>query len=178
MVLVEGCKNRDRESQRLLYKHYFSYALGICIRYSGSEADAKEILNDGFMKVFNKINQYNSERSFQGWLKRIMINTAIDHYRANKKHNRDVTIEGFDRAYEVGVVDELSYNELLKLVQQLSPMYRTVFSLYVIDGYGHEDISKKLGISVGTSKSNLFKARSNLRKMLRIANKEVYEQYN
>ncbi|MEQ8242413.1 sigma-70 family RNA polymerase sigma factor [Fulvivirga sp.] len=177
MVLIEGCKNGDRESQRLLYKHYYSFALAICIRYSQSMEEAKEILNDGFYKVFSKIELYDIDRSFEGWVKRIMINTAIDHYRANKKHyNHDDIIE-HDKAVGENVMDDMSYEELLLLIQKLSPAYRTVFSLYVIDNYTHPKIAKKLGITVSTSKSNLMKARANLKKMLKVTNREVYEQY-
>ena len=177
MILIQGCRNNDRESQRLLYKHYYVYAMSICIRYAQSEEEAKEILNDGFMKVFAKIKMYDSSKSFKGWLRRILINTAIDHFRANKKHYYHSDLEGCDDPADGNVISEMSYNELLGLVQKLSPMYRTVFSLYAIDGYSHEDIASELGISVGTSKSNLSKARANLRKMLVKTNKELYEQH-
>ncbi|MBL6449025.1 sigma-70 family RNA polymerase sigma factor [Fulvivirga sp. 29W222] len=178
MILIEGCKSKNRESQRMLYKHYYGYAMSICVRYAQDHEEAREILNDAFMKVFAKIDMYDSKRSFKGWLRRIMINTAIDHFRANKKHyyHADIT-EGHDQQVSVDVIDDMSHNDILELVQRLSPMYRTVFSLYVIDGYNHEEIAKQLGISVGTSKSNLSKARANLRKMLMKMNKEIYEQY-
>lgn len=178
MILIEGCKNYDKESQRMLYKHYYSYAMSICIRYSQNKEEAKEILNDGFLKVFNKIEKYNAQKSFKGWLRKILINTAIDHFRANKKHYYHTAIEVAKKeGLSKNVLDEMSYNEILELVQKLSPMYRTVFSLFVIDGYNHEEISNKLGISVGTSKSNLSKARANLRQMLIKTNREIYEQY-
>lgn len=178
MILIEGCRNNDRECQRMLYKHFYAYAMSICIRYSQHEEEAREILNDGFMKVFAKIEKYDPARSFKGWLRRIMVNTAIDHFRANRKHYHHSDIEGQNEQVPgPGVIDEMSYNEILALVQKLTPMYRTVFSLYVIDGYSHEDIAAELGISVGTSKSNLSKARANLRKMLVKTNKELYEQY-
>lgn len=176
-VLIEGCRNQDKESQRLLYKHYYVYAYSICVRYTGSTDEARELLNDGFMKVFNKIDKYDTEKSFEGWLKRVLINTAIDHYRANKKHNGHASLNGHDREISSNAIDEISHKELLMLVQRLSPQYRTVFSLFVIDGFSHEDIAEKLNISVGTSKSNLSKARANLRQMLKITNKTIYEQY-
>lgn len=178
MILIEGCKSKNRESQRMLYKHYYGYAMSICVRYAQDQEEAREILNDGFMKVFAKIDMYDPKKSFKGWLRRILINTAIDHFRANKKHyyHADIT-EGHDQMDSVDVVDNMSHNDILELVQKLSPMYRTVFSLYAIDGYNHEEIAKQLGISVGTSKSNLSKARANLRKMLMKLNREIYEQY-
>ncbi|TRX62019.1 RNA polymerase sigma factor [Fulvivirga sp. M361] len=178
MVLIKGCQEGDRQSQRLLYKHYFAYCMSICVRYSQSEEEAKEILNDAFIKAFNKIGQYDTSKPFKAWIRRIMINTAIDHFRSNKKHYYHSDIDdGYDEAVEANVVGDLSYEEILLLVQRLSPVYQAVFSLYVIDGYSHENISKKLGISVGTSKSNLSKARANLKKMLMKTSKEVYEQY-
>lgn len=178
MILIEGCKIKDRESQRMLYKHYYGYAMSICVRYAQDHEEAREILNDGFMKVFAKIDMYDPKKSFKGWLRRILINTAIDHFRANKKHyyHADIT-EGHDQVSGADVIADLSHNDILELVQKLSPMYRTVFSMYAIDGYNHEEIAKQLGISVGTSKSNLSKARANLRKMLVKMNKEIYEQY-
>lgn len=178
MILIKGCQNNDRESQRMLYKHYYGYAMSICIRYAQNREEAQEILNDGFMKVFSKIGMYDNKKSFKGWLRRILINTAIDHFRANKKHYYHADIEVVhEHAEGKDVIADMTHNEILELVQKLSPMYRTVFSLYVIDGYSHEDIAKELGISVGTSKSNLSKARANLRKMLVKTNKAIYEQY-
>ena len=178
MVLIEGCKQGDRESQHMLYKHYYGYCMSICIRYSQSEDEAKEILNDAFFKVFTKIDQYDKNKPFRGWLRRIVINTAIDHFRSNKKHYYHTDIDEEAERLEVANVEtDLSYKEILSLVQKLSPMYRTVFSMYVIDGYSHEDIAQELSISVGTSKSNLSKARANLRKMLVKSNEELYARY-
>ena len=178
MILIEGCKKKDRESQRMLYKHYFGYAMSICIRYARDKEEAQEILNDGFMKVFTKIHLYDTEKSFKGWLRRLLINTAIDHFRSNKKHYyHDELSPVNDQAVEGDALDSMSHNDILALVQRLTPMYRTVFSLYVIDGFNHEEIADKLGISVGTSKSNLSKARANLKKMLMKMNKELYERY-
>lgn len=150
--------------------------MSICVRYCKNFDEAKEIANDGFMKVFQKINQYREDTSFQAWLRRIMINASIDHYRRELKHNNQAPIE---RAYDQktaggGIVEDLSYEELIGLVQQLSPAYRAVFNLYAIDGYTHHEIGKILGISEGTSKSNLMKARENLREWISKMNREVY----
>jgi RNA polymerase sigma-70 factor (ECF subfamily) len=178
-LLIQGCKRKDRESQRLLYQHYYSYALCICIRYSRNVAEAKEVVNDGFMKVFGKIDQYNSEAPFKGWIRKIMINTSIDQYRRELKHQNQVPEEVARHEFiEPSVVDNISHEELVGLVQRLSPAYRTVFNLYVIDGYTHEEIAKLLKISSGTSKSNLLKARENLRRMLEVMNKVSYEKAN
>ncbi|MBL7858217.1 MAG: RNA polymerase sigma factor [Cyclobacteriaceae bacterium] len=179
-LLIQGCKKNDRESQRLLYKHYYGYAMRICARYCRSFEASKEIVNDGFLKVFSKLEQHDTEASFKGWLRKIMINTAIDHYRKEVKHHH---YESIDMTYkiksdDVSVVDQLSYEELITLIQTLSPAYRTVFNLYVIDGYTHEDIATLLGISIGTSKSNLMKAKENLKKKLASTNNsEIYAKY-
>jgi len=177
-ILVQGCKRNDRESQRLLYRHYYSYAMSICVRYSKSPEEAKEILNDGFLKVFQKIEQYRQETPFEAWLRRIMINAAIDCYRREVKHYHHASVENARiENNEVSVMDELSYSELIGLVQKLTPGYRAVFSLYAIDGYTHEEIAGLLNISEGTSKSNLFKAREALKKMLGELNSKILVRY-
>ncbi|HEY3403958.1 MAG TPA: RNA polymerase sigma factor [Ohtaekwangia sp.] len=170
LLLIEGCKKRDRESQRLLYKHHYAYAMSICSRYTRTREEAREILNDGFMKVFSKIDQYNPETSFEGWIRRIMINTAIDHYRKEVKHYHHIPIQDGEHVIPEIPADDLSHQELIRMIQQLSPAYRAVFNLYVVDGYTHKEISKILGISEGTSKSNLLKAREVLRKKLQEVN--------
>lgn len=178
-LLIQGCKNKDRESQRLLYQHYYSYALSICVRYSRNMAEAKEVVNDGFMKVFDKINQYQQDAPFKGWLRKIMINASIDQYRKELKHQHHSSIElAASSSVQAEAITRLSHEELMQLVQQLSPAYRTVFNLYVIDGYTHEEIGKLIGISSGTSKSNLMKARENLRGMLFNLNLISYEKTN
>jgi RNA polymerase sigma-70 factor (ECF subfamily) len=167
-LLIQGCKRNDRESQRLLYQHYYGFAMGICLRYCRTSDEAKEVLNDGFMKVFQKIDQYNQDTSFHGWLKKILINTAIDQYRREKKHYNHADLDSVRSAQSssTNALDHLTHHELLGLVQKLTPAYRAVFNLYVLDGYTHDEIAKMLNISEGTSKSNLSKARENLKKML------------
>lgn len=175
-LLIQGCKRNDRESQRLLYQHYYGYALSICLRYCRTKEEAKEVVNDGFFKIFTKIDQYNASTTFKAWVRRIMINASIDLFRKEKKnydlsslsdsveiHNPDPT------AY-----DELTHVELIEMIQNLSPAYRAVFNLYVIDGYTHKEIGELLGISEGTSKSNLLKARKKLRSVLEQVTEKVY----
>jgi RNA polymerase sigma-70 factor (ECF subfamily) len=178
-LLIQGCKQNDRDSQRLLYQHYYSYALSICIRYSRNTNEAKEVVNDGFMKVFSKIDQYKQEMSFKGWLRKIMINSSIDQYRKELKHQHHASADIIvDEHILPRAISNLSHEELIGLIQKLSPAYRSVFNLYVIDGYTHQEISRMLGISEGTSKSNLLKARENLRTMLEMLNKIPYEKAN
>jgi len=175
LLFLEGCKQQNRESQRMLYKHHYAYAMSICLRYSKTKEEAKEIMNDGFMKVFLKIDQYNPQTSFLGWLRRIMINTAIDHYRKEVKHYNQVSIDAEQPfVTSASAMEELGYQELITLVQQLTPAYRAVFNLYAIDGYNHKEIGDILNISEGTSKSNLSKAREVLRNKIQKNQNVVY----
>ena len=177
-TMLQGCLKQDREAQRKLYEHFFGYALSICARYSQNLEEAKEVLNDGFMKVFTRLKQYDPQKPFKLWLRRIMINTALDNYRHSFRsyHLQDIeTAQPETDPYDV--VQQISYEYLISLVQQLSPAYRAVFNLYVIDGYNHEEIAHMLGIAVGTSKSNLAKARANLREALKKSRIEEYKQY-
>jgi len=145
-----------------------------CDRYTNSQDDAVEILNDGFLKVFREIHHYHPAyadviSSFKGWLRKIMVYTAIDHFRKYNKHNNSTQLDNV--VYQVAAVEEdalekITYEEIIRSVQLLSPGYRTVFNLFVIEGWSHEEISKHLNISTGTSKSNLSKARRQLQKIL------------
>jgi RNA polymerase sigma factor (sigma-70 family) len=176
--LLQACLKQDREAQRKLYMNFYGYAMCICVRYSSNTEEAKEVLNDGFMKVFTKLKQYDFKKPFKGWVRRIMINTALDNYRHNLKnyHLQEIeTVEVESDAYDV--VQQLNYEYLISLIQMLSPAYKAVFNLFVIDGYTHEEIAEMLGISVGTSKSNLSKARANLREALKKSRIDERTQY-
>ncbi len=165
---IEGCKKNDRKSQKMLYQSLYGLAMSICLRYAGNPYEASEILNDGFYKVFTQINKYDSSRPFIPWLCKVMCNTAIDHYRANMKKQRMVDLEKVSHSVmEIATGQKLDYEYLLGLIQKLPPVYRTVFNLFAIDGYSHEEIAAKLKIGIGTSRSNLFKARQNLQQMLK-----------
>lgn len=181
---IEGCVRNNRESQKIIYSSFYGYAITICERYAGNNDDAVEILNDGFLKIFKELHKYkpsyaDTMASFKGWLRKIMVYTAIDHFRKNKKHlvngNTDPSQLQIATQYE-SPLDKLTYQEILKAVQLLSPAYRTVFNLFVIDGLSHEEISEKLGIAEGTSKSNLSKARIHLQKILLEENKIEYKR--
>ncbi|WP_240737249.1 RNA polymerase sigma factor [Hymenobacter metallicola] len=184
-ALLAGCRRAERDAQRRLYGLYYSFAMSICLRYTRTRDEAMEAVNDGFMKVFRDVSRFDVARhevsgSFRGWLKRIMIHTAIDQYRSQEKHQHQQELT--DAAYaeaDAGnpALDNLSYEELLRLIQQLSPAYRTVFNLYVIDGYTHEEVSSQLGISVGASKSNLSKARAHLKYILKKTSHHAYAGY-
>lgn len=148
--------------------------MAICDRYTNNQDDAVEILNDGFIKIFREIHHYKPAyadvvSSFKGWLRKIMVYTAIDHFRKNQKNQVVTDLDNV--AYQLttdseDAIDKLSYEEIIRAIQDLSPAYRTVFNLFVIEGLSHDEIAEKLEISTGTSKSNLSKARKQLQKIL------------
>ena len=166
-ILLEKCLSKDRKAQKELYELYFGHALKICLRYANDRDEAIELVNDGFMKIFTKLHLYQPNYSFKSWLIRIMINTAIDFYRSKikKLHMEDLEKVG-DFKEQENILSGLQYQDIVRLVQKLSVAYRTVFNLFVIDGFSHLEISEKLSISIGTSKSNLFKARQQLKEMI------------
>ncbi len=171
---VEACAVNNRESQRILYGSFYGYAMAICDRYANKQEDAVEILNDGFLKIFREIHHYQPAyadviSSFKGWLRKIMVYTAIDHFRKNQKHQMVTQLDNV--VYHIPTINEdaiekLSYEEIIRAIQELSPGYRTVFNLFIIEGLSHDEIARHLGISTGTSKSNLSKARRQLQKIL------------
>ncbi len=147
---------------------FYAYGLSITLRYTESRDEAAAVLNDAYIKVFENINQFDIERPFKPWFRRITINTSINTYHKNKKRfELLVPISAGQKAIsENQIVSGISYDEIIELVQKLTPAYRTVFNLYVIEGFKHKEISEMLEISVGTSKSNLSKAKQNLRVLL------------
>ena len=177
--LVNGCKRNNRESQRELYKFLYDYAFGITYPYSKDEQEANTLVNDSFLKLFKNISKCNLDtsnnmlNSFKAWFRKIIVNTCIDHYRSNKNYRANEMDENIVVAdnSENGE-NRLGYKEIINVVKQLSAGYRTVFNLHVIEGFTHEEIGKLLGISAGTSKSNLFKAKAHLRAILQ--NKTIY----
>lgn len=168
--LLEECQHGNRKSQERLYRQFYGYAMGICMRYAYDREEAVEILNDSFLKVFTRTHQYRPEVPFRLWLRRIVINSAIDHNRQYQKHRYHEDIHQAQQIpdAEANGFEQISHDELMEMVRQLSPSYRLVFNLYVIDGYSHDEIAQKLNISTGTSKSNLARAREQLKnKILR-----------
>lgn len=167
-LLLEGCLRKNRNSQRKLYEHFYGYGMNICLRYSRNREEALEILNDSFLKVFAKLDRYDSAYPFKGWFRRILINTAIDYHRTHQKYPIHLELSEIDPL--VGsepVMPVLSpQNDMLPIIQQLPPAYRMVFNLYVMEGYKHHEIAEMLNISVGTSKSNLLRAKAKLKKMV------------
>lgn len=171
---IRGCCLNDRNSQKKIFSSFYGYAMSVCTRYTNKQEDAAEILNDGFLKVFKEIHRFTPAyadvtSSFKGWLRKIIIYTAIDHNRKFHKyevaaiHNGTI-IEIPD--IEETALDKISYDEIIKAIRSLSPAYRTILNLYIIEGFSHNEIAEKLGIAVGTSKSNLSKAKIQLQKIL------------
>ncbi len=172
--LINGCVRGKRKSQEELFKRYYSKMMIVSLRYTKNADEAADILQDGFLKVFAKLEAYNYEGSFEGWIRRIIANTAIDHLRKRKNDfvllQEDQSLEDFaDRAEEEEEEPEVEFkpNQVLAAMHELSPAYRTIFNLYVFENLTHKEIADQLNISVGTSKSNLAKAKRNLAKLLR-----------
>jgi RNA polymerase sigma factor (sigma-70 family) len=182
--IIRGCLQANRESQKDFYQYFYGFSMAICMRYCNSKDDAMEVVNDGFMKIYRELVNFkprydNYEASLKGWMKSIFVNTSIDHFRKNSKSY--LVSEMQESHFEMEhtgetAIDKMSYKEIMDVVQQLSPVYRTIFNLFVIDGFKHEEIASRLKISVGTSKSNLSKAKANIQKMLMEASIKYYEQ--
>jgi RNA polymerase sigma factor (sigma-70 family) len=178
-ALVKGCLANDPRSQQRVHELFYGKMLAVCLRYTKNMDHAKDILQDGFIKVFRSMDRFDHAGSFEGWIRRIMVNTAIDHFRQSKNAylllGQERSIEDFADADEEDVradetaeeLFELKPTDVINAMQKLTPAYRTVFNLYVFEEMAHKDIAEALGINIGTSKSNLAKAKANLKKILR-----------
>ncbi len=166
--IIEGCIAQKRVAQKLLYERYYGKMMAVCQRYANDKQDASLILNNGFLKIFTHLEAFKKSNNpnFNGWAHRIMVNSAIDFYRSaiknsTKEISAHLTISNNEDSFS-----QLAAEEIIALIQQLSPAYRAVFNLYVMEGYNHSEIAQMLGIAEGTSKSNLSKARVQLQSML------------
>lgn len=175
LLLLKGCANNDAKCQKRFYDHYLGFVLKISFRYLNSYEAAAEAANDSFVKIFKNIWKFeirdpaNIEPLLMGWVKRIVINTSLDHMQMELpdwRHKRLKELEWKDTSPADNADNQVLYKELIELIKRMSPGYRAVFNMHVIDGYTHQEIAKLLGISVGTSKSNLAKAREFLQKHL------------
>lgn len=165
--LVKGCARGDRRSLELLYKRYFSFAMSICIRYTKDENEAMEIVNDSYMKVLEGLPDYDSSRPFKPWYGRVLVNTAIDNYRKNLKHNEHLSIHTIAETEEMEpeIEVELSANDILTLFRHLPENYKITFNLFEIEGYSHDEIGQMMGVTASTSRSNLARAKKMLREL-------------
>jgi RNA polymerase sigma-70 factor (ECF subfamily) len=165
--LLEGCRRGERKSQELLYKSLASRMLGVCMRYAKDRFEAEDMLQMGFVKVFKKVSEFRGDGSFEGWIRRVMVNTAIETYRKNQRMLSVVDIdEVYDAPQSTFDMSGLETKDLLKLINQLSAGYKLVFNMYVIEGYSHREIAEQLGITEGASKSQLSRARAILKEKI------------
>lgn len=170
--LIAGCLAEERWAQKQLYEKHYGKMMGLCLRYSNNTEDAKDILNEGFIKVFRYLQRYKIGTSLEGWIRRIMINTSIDYYRKAIRHRtEDLEVAEQSPTIDEDPICKYSAKEILSIIQQLPPSYRAVFNLYAIEGYSHKEIAEQLDISESTSRSNLVKARTKLKALLT----ELYE---
>ena len=166
--LIAGCINGERRMQEELYRRFSPKMYAVCLRYAGKADEAEDILQEGFIKIFKKLSTFRGEGSFEGWIRRIFVNTSIEHFRRKNylqpvTEKEENTIEG----KYLSVLDNLAEKDILGLIKELSPGYRTVFNLYVVEGYTHKEIGDILGISEGTSKSQLSRAKVILQEMVK-----------
>ncbi|MBB3967834.1 RNA polymerase sigma factor [Mucilaginibacter phyllosphaerae] len=165
--IVSRCKSGSLKHQELLYKQFYGYAMGVSMRYSHNQDDALEVVNDAFIKIFNNINTYNTDKPFRAWLRTIVVNTAIDRRRKELKHQSNTDIE---HAYSVGsdasAIDNLNAQDILKLMKQLPQIQLTIFNMYEIDGYNHDEIGKILNLPASSSRVYLSRAKEKLRHLL------------
>jgi len=163
--IIKDCKAGKREAQAKLFKLYAKKMYGVCLLYTKDETAAEDILQDGFIRIITNIDKFRGDGSFEGWMRRIMVNLALEQYRKKRYMYAVDNIEDHTEDIEYNdVVDQVSADDLVKMIQELSPQYRMVFSLYAIEGYSHKEIGDMLGISEGASKSNLSRARKILQR--------------
>ena len=167
LEMIEGCKKGDRYAQKLLYDRFSGKMFALCCRYVKDKMEAEDILLTAFTKILNRIDQYKNEGSFEGWIRRVMVNESLSYLRKNKSMYVETDIEAVDREpnYEK-LENHLEAQDLLKLISELPSGYRIVFNMFAIDGYSHKEIGEELGINENTSKSQLSRARSVLQKRL------------
>ena len=166
--LIKMCMKGDRRCQNIIYDILSLKMMAVCFRYSRNKEDAEDTLMEGFLKVFENIRQFRNEGSFEGWVRKIIVNTAITKFKKSNALAKIVSIENihFSIKSDENTIDELGAKYLMEMIQQLPPAYQMVFNLYSFEGMKHKEIAEKLGISEGTSKSNLFDARAILKKTI------------
>lgn len=167
--VIKACVEGDSHAQRTLFKQYFGYAKSISLRYASTREEAEDVLNEGFLKVFQNLAKYDQKQPFKPWIRTILINTAISYYRKHGKHQRDtITLEDapFPR-FDDQILENITADEILELVQMLRPVYRTVFMMYAIDGYSHREIAESLAINEATVRSHYVRARARLQHLIK-----------
>jgi len=168
--IIDGCLRGDRTAQDRLYKKFSSLLYGICLRYARNKMEAQDVLQEVFVKIYNNIQSYHNEGSFEGWLRRIAVNTSITNYRKNLKHAYQQDVDELVRTHDEPLeFEDLEFTaeEMMQCIERLPIGYKTVFNLYVIEGFMHKEISEMLGIDVNTSKSQLSRAKTHLQRELK-----------
>lgn len=166
--IVKACISGDAIAQKKFYDLFAKKMMGVCLRYSANADEAQDVLQDGFIKVFNKLPDFVNKGSLEGWVRRIMVNTALDQYRKNKKYQQDVEIDNVSYKLENNdfTIEQINAQDLLKIIQSIPEGYRVVFNLFAIEGYSHKEIAEQLGVTESTSKSQFSRAKKMLRKRL------------
>ena len=173
--IIKGCQENHRACQEQLYRHYYSLFLKICVRYAKNMEDAEQLLNDGFLRIFKNISSFKNTGSFEGWMKRVMINTCLDYLKSKQlkdslKVNSNIVVEETNIALSTDALRRLEFKDLVAMIQTLPPSSKTVFNLYVFEGFSHKEIGAMLEISENTSSWHLHNARHNLQKRLKKTN--------
>lgn len=165
--IIRACKRDDRKSQKQLYDHYAPLFMSICLRYLKNREDAEDILVHSFYKIFANLHKYSGRGSFEGWMKKLLVNECLMFLRKHNNFHLSIDNAHFIAADEISITDKLGYEDLIACLDQLPPGYRTVFNLYVIEGYKHKEIAKQLGISINTSKSQLILAKKRMKSIIK-----------
>lgn len=169
-TLVTECIKGNAKAQRLLFDKFSQKMLGVCLRYTKSQDEAEDALQEGFVKAFSKLNDFSNQGSLEGWIRRIMVNTSLDAIRKNTKFIKDVPLDSVD--YQIGnndfIVEGLNAEDLMKLINSMPEGYKVIFNMFAIEGYSHQEISTTLGISESTSKSQYMRAKGYLRNRLEV----------
>ena len=165
LALVKSCIEGDQRAQRELFEMYAPKMMGVCLRYTKDVAQAEDVMQEGFIKVFTKLEKYSGQGSLEGWVRRVMVNSALDHLRRESKFNANISMDDVDYKVEFDgqILESLMEKDLLKLIREMPDGYRTVFNMFAIEGYTHKEIAKQLDISENTSKSQYSRAKTFLR---------------
>ena len=183
-ALLQGCRRGQESAQQAFYERYYSYALSICLAYASNPEDAREILNDSFLKAFRHLDALKQEDALLPWLRRILVNTALDYYRRSRQRATAIPLEEVAGELvepylnEAAILAQLSVEHILTVLHQLPVPYRLVFSLYVLEGYTHSEIAQRLGIAESTARSHLSEANRRLRQALKAQIHPTHERTN
>jgi len=174
--LIKKCASGNSLAQKTFYEKFAGKMMGVCLRYTKDYEEAQDVMQDAFIKIFGKLSEYEKKGSLEGWVRRIVVNTALDSYRKNKKHQQNVAVETVDYMLEnkTYIIEELNANDLLVIIKTLPAGYQMVFNLFAIEGYSHKEIAERLNITESTSKSQFSRAKKQLRELL-VKNKIVEE---